>query len=261
MKKSATNRFAVVWSVLVGVLLIAPILIVIPLSFAPGRSFQFPPKGFSLQWYENIFTNEQWSSSLVNSLTIAVLVAVVSTVLGTLAALAISWSTRFSGIVRAVLIAPMVMPGIISAVAMYSLFLHWKLNNTLGGFVIGHSVLAIPFVIIAVEANLHSYDRNLNRAAATLGSAPMSTFFRITLPQILPGVLSGLGFAFITSFDEVVLALFIQGPSIKTLPVQMWNSVRQETDPTMSAVASLLAVTATLIILIVSITRTKKLAR
>lgn len=261
MKKSAINRVVAIWSVLVGILLVAPIVIVIPLSFASGRSFRFPPQGFSLQWYENIFTNKQWSSALTNSLTIAIFVALVATVLGTLAALAMRWSPKSTGIMRAVLISPMVMPGIISAVAMYSLFLHWKLNNTLGGFVIGHTVLAIPFVIIAVEANLHSYDRNLNKAAATLGSAPISTFFRITLPQILPGVLSGAGFAFITSFDEVVLAIFIQGPHVKTLPVQMWNSVRQETDPTMSAVASLLAVTATLIILIVSITRTKKLAR
>ncbi len=261
MKRTLTHRLATIWSVLVAILLIAPILIVIPLSFAPNRSFQFPPSGFSLQWYENIFTNKAWYSSLTESLTVALLVAIVSTVLGTLAALALRWAPRGSGLVRGLLLSPMVMPGIITAVAMYSLFLQWHLNNTLLGFVIGHTVLAIPFVIIAVEANLHSYDRNHNRAAATLGSAPIPTFFRITLPQIIPGVLSGAGFAFITSFDEVVLAIFIQGPNIKTLPVQMWNSVRQETDPTMSAVASLMVVIATVIILLVSVSRTKKLSR
>jgi putative spermidine/putrescine transport system permease protein len=261
MHRSITNRLAVVWSVIVGIILIAPVLVVIPLSFAPNRSFQFPPAGFSLRWYENIFTNRAWSSALMDSLIVAILVTIVATTIGTLAAIAIRWVPRGSSILRAFLLSPMVMPGIIAAVAMYSFFLQWKLNNSLAGFVLGHTVLAIPFVVIAVEANLHSYDRNHNRAAATLGSTPIGTFFRVTLPQIVPGVLSGAGFAFITSFDEVVLAIFIQGPSIKTLPVQMWNSVRQETDPTMSAVASLLVVIATVIILLVSVSRSKKISR
>lgn len=247
------------WAALVGAVLVAPTLIVVPLSFAGSRSFVFPPQGWSLQWYRNFFTDPGWRGALLTSLEIAVLVAVLATVLGTTAALALDRGrVPGAGVVHAVLLAPMVVPQIVAAIGVYSVFLQWRLSGTLAGFVLGHTTLAVPFVVVAVSASLRGYDRRLDLAAASLGASPLATFRRVTLPAVLPGVLSGMVFAFVTSLDEVVVALYLQSPTLHTLPVQMFSSVTVETDPTIAAASSLVLVVTTALILLPQLLRRRR---
>ncbi|GLS86501.1 polyamine ABC transporter permease [Cypionkella aquatica] len=226
---------------LIAIWLVAPTLVVIPMSFAGQKSLAFPPKGFSLQWYENFFTNPQWFGSLIVSAKVACMVAVVATVVGTMAAIGIErMKGRAGGLIRAVLITPMIVPGVVLAVGIYAVYLDTQLVGTWIGYVLAHTLLAIPFVVIAVGANLAVFDARLEIAAASLGASRLSTFFSVTLPLILPGILSGALFAFVTSFDEVIVSLFITSPQLKTLPVQIFSSMTRDADPTVAAVGSLI---------------------
>ena len=234
---------------LIAVWLVAPTLVVIPMSFADKKSLAFPPTGFSLQWYENFFTNPQWFGSLVTSAKVAVMVALVATVIGTMAAIGIErMKSRTGGLIRAVLITPMIVPGVVLAVGVYAVYLDTQLVGTWTGYVLAHTLLAIPFVVIAVGANLAVFDARLETAAASLGASRLKTFFTITLPLILPGILSGALFAFVTSFDEVIVSLFITSPQLKTLPVQIFSSMTRDADPTVAAVGSLIFMATSLII-------------
>ena len=234
---------------LIAVWLVAPTLVVIPMSFADKKSLAFPPTGFSLQWYENFFTNPQWFGSLVTSAKVALMVAVVATVIGTMAAIGIErMKSRTGGLIRAVLITPMIVPGVVLAVGVYAVYLDTQLVGTWTGYVLAHTLLAIPFVVIAVGANLAVFDARLETAAASLGASRLKTFFTITLPLILPGILSGALFAFVTSFDEVIVSLFITSPQLKTLPVQIFSSMTRDADPTVAAVGSLIFMTTSLVI-------------
>lgn len=239
----------------VGLWLVAPILIVIPLSFADRPSFAFPPKGWSLRYYENFFTDPTWRDSLLNSIQIAVQVTIIATAMGTAAAVALVRGRFFGkpkvkGVINAALMAPMIVPGIVVAVALFAAFLNWQLVGTQAGFVIAHTVLAIPFVIVSVSASLRGFDRDLELAASAMGAGPLTTFRLVTLPLVLPGVLSGAVFAFVTSFDEVVVALYLATPVIRTLPVTMYTSTTAETDPTIAAASTvILSVTTALIVL------------
>ncbi len=234
---------------LIAVWLVAPTLVVIPMSFADKKSLAFPPTGFSLQWYENFFTNPQWFGSLVTSAKVALMVAVVATVIGTMAAIGIErMKSRTGGLIRAVLITPMIVPGVVLAVGIYAVYLDTQLVGTWTGYVLAHTLLAIPFVVIAVGANLAVFDARLETAAASLGASRLKTFFTITLPLILPGILSGALFAFVTSFDEVIVSLFITSPQLKTLPVQIFSSMTRDADPTVAAVGSLIFMTTSLVI-------------
>lgn len=226
---------------LVALWLVAPSLVVIPLSFTDKPSFTFPPTGWSMRWYTTFFTDPSWSTALLASVRVGLLVVVVATISGTAAAVALSRS-RFRGrqAVRAVLLAPMIAPVIVVAIGLYALFLRMHLLGTTFGFVVAHSVLALPFVIIPVTASLQGFDRRLESAAAICGASRWNTFRQITLPLVAPGVVSGALFAFVTSFDEVVLALFIQSPYLQTLPVKMYGSVTRDTDPTIAAAATLI---------------------
>lgn len=236
--------------VVVGAWLIAPVLIVIPLSFTGRDSFQFPPESWSLDYYVNFFTDRRWREALIASLILAVVVAAVSTVLGTLAAFGLNRARfRGKGLVNGLVLAPLVAPGIVVAVAVFAVFLSWRLTGSFIGFVLAHSMLAIPFVVVTVTTSLQSYDRILERAAASLGAGRITTFFRVTLPNILPGVLTGALFAFVTSFDEVVVALYLQSPTFRTLPVKMYSSVSSETDPTIAAASTVILVITTILIL------------
>ncbi|MCX8996071.1 ABC transporter permease [Rhizobiaceae bacterium BDR2-2] len=229
--------------------LLAPTLVVVPMSFNERKSLAFPPSGFSWQWYVNFFTNPEWSTSLFNSVRVAALVAVLATVLGTLAAFGIDrMRGRSSGLLRAMLITPMVVPGVVLAIGIYAVYLDARLVGTLTGFVLAHTMLAIPFVLIAVSASLEVFDKRLETAAASLGANRLTTFRTITLPLIAPGLLSGLLFAFVTSFDEIIVALFITSPYLKTLPVQIFTSITRDADPTVAAVGSMLFVLTTLLI-------------
>lgn len=236
--------------VVVGAWLIAPVLIVIPLSFAGRDSFQFPPESWSTDYYVNFFTDRRWREALVASLILGVIVAIVATVLGTLAAFGLVRARfRGKGLVNGLVLAPLVAPGIVVAVAVFAVFLSWRLTGSLHGFVLAHSMLAIPFVVVTVTTSLQAFDRVLERAAASLGANRFQTFLRITLPNILPGVLTGALFAFVTSFDEVVVALYLQSPSFRTLPVKMYSSVSSETDPTIAAASTVILVLTTILIL------------
>lgn len=247
---SRTPWWLIAVGVVVGVWLIAPVLIVIPLSFTGRDSFQFPPESWSLDYYVNFFTDRRWREALVASVILAVVVAAFSTVLGSLAAFGLV-RARFPGksLVNGFVLAPLVAPGIVVAVAVFGVFLSWRLTGSFVGFVLAHSMLAIPFVVVTVTTSLQSFDRILERAAASLGAGRLTTFFRITLPNILPGVLTGALFAFVTSFDEVVVALYLQSPSFRTLPVKMYSSVSSETDPTIAAASTVILVLTTALIL------------
>ncbi|MBC9937599.1 MULTISPECIES: ABC transporter permease [unclassified Leucobacter] len=247
------------WAVLVGTILFAPLAIVVPLSFTAKRSFKFPPDGLSLEWYRNFFTDDAWLRALGNSLWIGLVVALLCTVLGTLAALGIQrLPGKIGGIVQGLLLAPLIIPGIVSAVAIYSVFLKWKLSGNPLGFVLAHAVLAIPFVVVTVSASLSSYDQALDRAAASLGAGRLRTFARVTLPLIAPGVGAGALFAFITSFDEVVAAMFLQSPKIRTLPVEMFVSVTNEVDPTIAVVSTLILAVTSAVVLVPALTRSQR---
>jgi putative spermidine/putrescine transport system permease protein len=226
---------------LVALWLVAPSLIVIPLSLTDKPSFAFPPTGWSTRWYSNFFDDPSWVSALLSSVKVGLLVAIVATVAGTATAVALTRS-KFRGqqAVRALVLAPMIVPVIVVAIGLYALFLKAQLLGTTFGFVTAHSVLALPFVVIPVTASLQGFDRRLENAAAICGAGRWATFRQVTLPLVAPGVVSGALFAFVTSFDEVVMALFIQSPYLQTLPVKMYSSVTRDTDPTIAAAATLI---------------------
>ena len=241
--------------------LITPILVVIPLSFNAQDFFTFTPEmlrfdpaGYSLKHYQDLFSDNEWQRSFKNSLIIAPIATFISVSLGTLAAIGLSQShVPGKRLIMAMLISPMIVPLIISATGMF--FFYSSIGNFLEGtlgmsknfvgyvkVVLAHAVLGVPFVIITVTATLVGFDRSLTRAAANMGADPVTTFFRVQMPLILPGVISGGLFAFITSFDEVVVVLFVGSASQKTLPWQMFTGLREQISPTILAVATILVV-------------------
>jgi putative spermidine/putrescine transport system permease protein len=226
---------------LVLLFLIAPILVIAPLSFNAEPYFTYPMPGLSLRWYEDFFTSERWQTALQNSIIIAVSVTILSTLLGTLAALGLS-RARFPARapVMALLISPLVVPVVITAVGIYYFYAMVGLTNSYLGIIFAHTTLATPFVVITVTATLTGFDYSLSRAGASLGGDPLRVFFKIVLPLILPGVISGALFAFVTSWDEVVVLLFIASPDQRTLPKQMFSGIREQISPTITAVATLL---------------------
>lgn len=254
--------------------LITPIVVVMPLSFNAQDFFTFTPEmlrldpaGYSLKHYEDFFTNNEWQRSLKNSLIIAPIATVLSVSLGTLAAIGLSQShVPFKGTIMAILISPMIVPLIISATGMF--FFYSSLGNWMEGalgldknfvgyvkVILAHGVLGIPFVIITVTATLVGFDNSLTRAAASMGASPVTTFFRVQMPLILPGVISGGLFAFITSFDEVVVVLFVGSAGQKTLPWQMFTGLREQISPTILAVATLLVAISIVLLTVVELLR------
>ncbi len=230
--------------------LIFPIMVIIPLSFNAQDFFTFTPEmlafkaeGYSTKHYQDFFTNSDWQNALRNSLRIAPMATLLSVSFGTLAAIGLSQShVPFRRAIMAILISPMIVPLIISAASMYFFFSRIGLQGTYMGVVLAHAVLGVPFVIITVTATLVGFDKSLTRAAANMGAGPVRTFFKIQMPLILPGVISGGLFAFITSFDEVVVVLFVGSAGQKTLPWQMFTGLREQISPTILAVATILIV-------------------
>lgn len=228
--------------------LIAPILVIIPLSFNAQDFFtftkemlNFDPAGYSLKHYEDFFTNSDWQIAVRNSFKIAPAATLLSVAFGTLAAIGLSQPhVPFRRAIMAILISPMIVPLIISAAGMYFFYSRIGLQGQYIGVVLAHAALGIPFVIITVTATLVGFDKSLVRASANLGAGPMTTFFKIQMPLILPGVVSGGLFAFITSFDEVVVVLFVGSAGQKTLPWQMFTGLREQISPTILAVATIL---------------------
>ena len=245
------------------VFLITPILVVMPLSFNAQDFFTFTPEmlrfdpaGYSLKHYEDFFTSSEWQQALRNSLLIAPVATLLSVSFGTLAAIGLSSEhVPFRRAIMAVLISPMIVPLIISAAGMYFFYSRIGLQGTYMGVVLAHAALGIPFVIITVTATLVGFDRSLTRAAANMGADPVTTFFRVQMPLILPGVISGGLFAFITSFDEVVVVLFVGSASQQTLPWQMFTGLREQISPTILAVATILVIISIILLTVVEMLR------
>ena len=248
---------------LIYLFLIAPLLVIIPLSFNAEPYFTFTegmlrldPDAYSLRWYAQVRADENWIRSMRNSFIIGCSATVLATALGTVAALGLSRERMpWRNAIMAVLLSPMIVPVIISASGMYFFYSSMGLSQTYLGLILAHTVLGTPFVVITVTATLAGFDHSLTRASASLGASPSRTFFKVTVPIILPGVISGALFAFITSFDEVVAVLFLAGTEQRTVPRQMWAGIREQISPTILAVATLLILLSVMLLLMLEYLR------
>lgn len=220
--------------------LIIPTLIIVPISFNGDQYLHFPPRNLSLHWYANFWSSSDWLQSARLSVLIAIAVTILAVPLGTSAALALS-RMRFRGkeIIFGLMLSPLMVPVVVLALALYLFFGRLHIVGTWPAIVLGQTVLALPFVLVNVHASLQGYPVTLERAARTLGAKPLTIFFRITLPIIRPGVLAGALFAFMVSFDEIVIALFLTGPGATTMPVKMWLSMQFSINPTIAAVSTM----------------------
>lgn len=242
--------------------LIAPILVVIPLAFNDGTYFSYPMEGLSFRWFEAVFISPLWHRAFANSLGIGLASTVLATVLGTLAALGVSRPEfPLRGIVVPLLLSPMIIPIVVVGVGLYAAFAPLGLAGSYTGVVLAHMALGTPFVVITVTATLASFDRSLIRAASGLGAGPSTVFRRVTLPLILPGVLTGAIFAFATSFDEIIVILFVGSVDQRTIPREMWAGIRDQISPAILAVATLLTLFAILLYAAIGAMRYQSTAR
>ena len=243
--------------------LIFPLVVVVPLSFNAVPFFTFTkemlsldPAGYSLKWYEDFFSNLNWQGAVRNSVIIAFFATLISTTLGTLAALGLSRPNMSAkALVMSLLISPMIVPLIISAAGMFFFYSRIGLQGTHLGVILAHAALGTPFVVITVTATLVGFDNSLIRASASLGASPTTTFFKVIVPLILPGVISGALFAFITSFDEVVVVLFVGSFKQRTIPWQMFSGIREHISPTILAVATILVIVSVALLVAVELLR------
>lgn len=250
------------------VFLLAPLFVIVPLSFNAEPYFSFTdkmltlnPDGFSLRWYRDIIDNPQWLEAMGNSLIIAIASTALATVLGTLAAIGLARSNMpYRDFFMALLISPLVVPIVIAAAGMYFFYSSVGLAQTTLGIIFAHTALGVPFVVITMTATLSGFDRNLIKAALSLGANPMTAFYRVTLPLVAPGMISGALFAFAASFDEVVTVLFLGGPEQRTIPRQMWSGIREQISPTILAVATILIIFSSLLLLAVEMLRRRNAA-
>ena len=231
------------WAWTIGTLffLVAPLFVIVPLSFNAGAFLSFPMPGWSFRWYQELWHTPIWWQSFKHSLIVGIGATAIATGLGTTAAVGLSMATfRGKNLLMALLISPLIVPLIIVAAGTYFYFVPLGLANSLWGLTLVHAALGAPFVLITVSATLVGFDRNLIRAGASLGAPPLTVFFKVTMPLIAPGMIAGALFAFITSFDELVVAMFLTGPGQRTLPRQMFDGIRENLSPTILAVATLL---------------------
>ncbi|MGH2618009.1 MAG: ABC transporter permease, partial [Thermomicrobiales bacterium] len=228
-------------AVLIVVAMAVPALFVVPVSFSATRFLKFPPEALSLRWYESYFTTPEWTDSTAYSLVLALLTTAASLLIGIPAAFGLARG-QFRGrqLVTLLIIAPLIVPVILIAIAEYFFMAELNLIGTTPGLVIAHTLLAMPFVVIIVTASLRGYDRSFERAAMSMGAGPLRTFWHVTLPLIRPGVVSAALFAFLASFGEFLVSLFVIGSTRSTLPIQLWKGIRFETNPTIAAAASML---------------------
>jgi putative spermidine/putrescine transport system permease protein len=225
----------------VALFLLLPIFFIVALSFGDSQWLIFPPPGWTLEWYRQLFTDSGWIDSLMTSAKIAVIVTVLSVTLGFLASQALVRG-KFRGrkTLQAFFLTPMVLPVVVLAVALYAFFLKIGLNGTLVGFVIGHLIIALPFSIIAISNSLESFDTSLEDAALICGAGPLEVKWRVTLPAIRLGLFAAAIFSFLASWDEVVVSIFMASPTLQTLPVRIWSTLRQDLTPVIAAASSLL---------------------
>ena len=244
------------FAVLILVFLVIPVLVIIPLSFNKSSFLSYPIEGLSLTWYKTFFASEAWISALKNSFIIAPIATLLATVLGTFAAMGVA-KTQFKGkmLFMSIIMSPMVTPIVITAVGVYFFFASLQLTNTYLGLILAHTVLGIPFVVITVSASLRGYDENYTKAANSLGASPLLAFRTVTFPLIAPGVISGALFVFATSFDEVVVTLFLASSSQRTLPMQMFSGIRENIEPTIAAAATIMLIASAALLLAIEYLR------
>lgn len=246
--QNAARILVAVYSWAVLFFLILPILVIVPLSFNAEPFFSFTPgmlrldpDAYSLRWYERIFSTGNWILAIRNSFVIGIAATIIATVLGTIAAVGLSSGAMpLRRLITALLLSPMIVPLIIVAAGMFFFYTRYNLVATHFGLIIAHAALGVPFVILTVTATLSGFDPALYRAGLSLGASPLRAFRDIVIPLIRPGVASGALFAFVTSFDEVVLVLFLAGPEQRTIPREMFAGLREQINPTILAVATLL---------------------
>lgn len=260
--RTRTEQFArialIVAATLVLIFLIAPILAIMPLSISDSEFMTYPLRGLSTRWYEAVFASDKWRLAVVNSFLIGLPAAFIATVLGTLAAIGLAMADfRGKVIISTLLLSPLVVPIVIVAVGLYFFFAPFGLTQTYTGLIIAHAALGAPFPVVTVSAALASFDRNLARAAASLGAPPLMVFRRVMLPLVAPGVAAGALFAFAISFDEVVTVLLLGAPHQRTIPREMFSGMRDSFNPSIAAVAVMLTLTAVLLLLMVELLRAR----
>jgi putative spermidine/putrescine transport system permease protein len=251
------GRFAFIGvSLLVLLFLVSPVLVVMPLSFNSQPYFTYPLPGLSLRWYEAFIDSPEWMLALKNTMITGVASTFIASVLGVMAALGLT-NPRLKGkaFITGVLVSPMIVPLIITAVGVYFAFSPLGLTGSLSGLILAHAALGVPFVVVTVTATLAGFNEALSRAGRSLGASPLRVFMQVKLPIIAPGVVSGALFAFATSFDEIVVALFLTGPDQRTVPREMWAGIREQLSPTILAVATILVVVSTLLLLTLELLR------
>ncbi|HMD90272.1 MAG TPA: ABC transporter permease [Anaerolineaceae bacterium] len=268
MNRRRSSYLATVFSFIVVIILLAPIIISVAMSFTTSDTLGFPPVGFGLKWYQAVISEAKWQDRLPVSITVAVLSSLISTSIGTLAAFALVRSKiRGSNLISTLFIAPMIVPAVVLATGMYfvwakgwslgAIVIGGKLVGTITGLVLADIVIAIPLPFILVRASLANLDKTLELAAKNLGASPVTTFMTITFPLILPGILSGLIFAFMTSWDEVVIASFLSSPRVSTVPVAIFQQLRETLDPSAAAISSMLLLVGIILVSLLSLTRRK----
>lgn len=240
MKPASNPLPLTVFTVLVCLFLVVPIAIIMPLSFSSGSFLSYPLPGVSLRWYQTVLQPTPWMAAVKNSLIIALGATALATTLGTLAAYGLTIA-KFPGrgLIIAILISPLIVPMVIVALGIYFLFARMGLSGTFTGMILAHAAIGAPYVVITVSAALRGFDRRLVLASSSLGARPVTTFFSVILPLVAPGVVSGALFAFMTSFDEVIIALFIASPAQFTLPRQLFAGLREQLDPSIIAISTL----------------------
>lgn len=248
-----------VYVVIVLAFLVLPLIVVIALSFSPSRFFVFPPSGVSLRWYADLVTAPKWRDAAFNSLIIGLGASFVATFIGLLAAWGLSETkSRWAAAATGWLVLPMGVPIVVVAVASFITYSQYGLASTRLGLILAHAALGLPFVTIAVTATLRGFNRNLVRAAESLGASPFAAFRTVTIPVVMPGILTGAIFAFAVSFDEVIVALFQATPQLHTLPVEIFSGTRESITPTVTAAATVLM--AISILLLILVERLRKLS-
>ncbi|MBP0580093.1 ABC transporter permease [Labrys sp. LIt4] len=239
--KSSFNALRLAFGALVVAFLVIPLAAILPLAFTDSVFLTYPMTGPSTRWFDTLATSEAWQRSIVNSMIVGTGATVLSTVVGTLAALGLRRNlVPFSGVLRSIFLLPMVVPAVVLGVGMQILYARLGLASSYAGVIIAHAVLCVPFVLVNVSGSLASIDPALERAAASLGASPGTVFRAVTFPLALPGILTGAAFAFATSLDEVVITLFVAGPNQTTLARQMFSSLRENISPAIAAAAFLI---------------------
>jgi putative spermidine/putrescine transport system permease protein len=249
--KRGSRLWLYVIAVLVMVFLVVPTLLVIPMSFSGGQYLEFPPRKWSLRWYQSYFNSTAWMQATATSLKAGVLTALVATPLGTVAAYGLLASrVRYAGLLTMLLLTPMVVPIILIGIGVFYAYVKLQLVNTLTGLVLAHSMLAIPVVMMVVSATLKTFDMNQELVARSLGASRVTTFVQVTFPQIRFSVITGAVLSFLTSFDEIIVSLFVSGGDNSTLTRNMFNALRDQIDPTIAAISTLIVIITSMIVVI-----------